>query len=98
MKSLNVAIVNLWNDFRGGTRVALTIADILLKEGHKVELHSLGGPSIEMLDKVHGTSLMLYIGSSLKVKYYLGGVKGHILSKATLQALELYRIIFRYMA
>jgi glycosyltransferase involved in cell wall biosynthesis len=90
-KSLKIAVTNLWNDSGGGTRVALQIANILLEEGHRVDLHSLGGPQIELLDRVHGTSLTPHIGKNLKVKYYLvRGIQRRILPKITISALKLF--------
>lgn len=65
-----VAIINLFNNFGGGVRTTLHIANILLKRGYRVGLFALAGLPISDLDRIHGTNLSAYLGKSLFVKYY----------------------------
>jgi len=67
----DIVIVNLFNGSGGGVRVTLHITNILVKRGYRVKLVALSGLPIDILDKVHGTNLVKYLGKNLSVSYFL---------------------------
>jgi len=67
----DIVIVNLFNGSGGGVRVTLHITNILVKRGYRVKLVALSGLPIDILDKVHGTNLVKYLGKNLSVRYFL---------------------------
>jgi len=86
----NAIIINLFNGTGGGVRVTLHIANILAERGYRVSLIALSGLPINILDKIHGTNLAIYLGKNLSIKYFLDHYQSKYLLRFRPYAYEHY--------